>query len=243
MAELLDLVGIAGEDLGGDAALSGAATEETDVPISSQQEANYYNVATNSSGTRFYDGNGVEVPPSELGEDPTPVVTLSSQEMDIGTGLGNNSSVLTPTNAAIGTAVVTGVVVGSVCGTQSCAISSSVPSATNFSLGGSDLKEILRQLKPVLKQQLPVIASKTSDNVLLHSAAVFAQGKTFSNKVELDALVKAIVEDIVRILTIDPVVTFGDKIASAFDAAGQATGQAVLDAGYGIFLDVAMNAG
>ena len=83
-------------------------------------------------------------------------------------------------------------------GATASAVSSSGVVPTNFSLGGSDLKAILTQLKPVLNQQLPGLVSKTSNSDLLNALASFAQDKTFKNKPELDALVKDIVEKVVK---------------------------------------------
>lgn len=73
-------------------------------------------------------------------------------------------------------------------------------STTDFSLGGSDIVEIVTLLEEALAMKLTSIPSNDITPVLTNAIASLAQGKTFKNKYVLDTLVKYISENIAQLV-------------------------------------------
>ena len=119
------------------------------------------------------------------------------------TSLPTAGALTTTQKVAIGVTsglVVGGVTTGIVAGADPTAFTSY---ATNYSLGGSDIEEIVKKIKPILESSLTKLSISPSlqDTYLNNAVAYFSQGYTFSNKTELDALVKYVVESVAKYIS------------------------------------------
>ena len=75
---------------------------------------------------------------------------------------------------------------------------SSANNPLSYSLGAGDISKIVDAILPKLSPSLPKL-SKDEQYVLLHKLVLqLSKGKTFSNKEELDTLVKNIVTSIIK---------------------------------------------
>ena len=85
------------------------------------------------------------------------------------------------------------------CGTENPNANRTCPCSvvTNFSLGGSDIVQIYNNLKPVLDKSISQSSTIPEAN-LINSIASLAQGKTYSNQPELDALVDYVSKNVAK---------------------------------------------